>query len=100
MSMLTTQSDARPEEFSGRTRTNHPVESLALFLGILLLFTVVTTIFLWQWIPYLHSALIGPPEDNMQDFWNTWRLRETPTGMPTSNVSPAWEWIDSGSITT
>jgi hypothetical protein len=37
-----------------------------------LLFTVVTVIFFWQWMPYLTSALIGPPEDNMQDFWNTW----------------------------
>jgi len=23
-------------------------------------------------MPVLHSALIGPPEDNMQDLWNTW----------------------------
>ena len=51
---------------------NHAVESLALLFGVLLLFTLVTTIFFWQWVPYLNSALIGPPEDNMQDFWNTW----------------------------
>jgi hypothetical protein len=59
-------------EFSGRTRANHPIEFLALFLGVFLLFTVVTVIFFWQWIPDLHWALIGPPGDNMQDFWNTW----------------------------
>jgi hypothetical protein len=64
--MLTTRSDSRAEEL------NHPVKSAALFLGVLALFTLVTTIFFWQWMPDLHSALIGPPEDNMQDFWNTW----------------------------
>ena len=72
MSSLTARSDAQAEEFSGRTRLNRPVESLALFLGPFLLFTVVTAIFFWQWMPYLHLALLGPPEDNMQDFWNTW----------------------------
>ena len=54
------------------SRANHPVESLATLLGVLLLFTLVTTIFFWHWVQYLNSALIGPPEDNMQDFWNTW----------------------------
>lgn len=29
-------------------------------------------ILFWPWMPHLHSALIGPPEDNMEDFWNTW----------------------------
>lgn len=37
-----------------------------------MLFTVATTIFFWQWMPYLNSALIGPPEDNLQDFWSAW----------------------------
>ena len=54
------------------SRANHPVESLATLLGVLLLFTLVTTIFFWHWVQYLNSALIGPPEGNMQDFWNTW----------------------------
>lgn len=45
---------------------------LVLLLGILAVFAFVTLVFFWQWIPYLDSALIGPPEDNMQDFWNTW----------------------------
>ena len=54
------------------SRANYPVESLVTLLGVLLLFTLVTTIFFWHWVQYLNSALIGPPEDNMQDFWNTW----------------------------
>ena len=69
---MTFHSNARAEGSSGRIRANHPVEALALFLAVLLLFILVTTIFFWQWVPYLNSALIGPPEDNMQDFWNTW----------------------------
>ena len=35
-------------------------------------FGVLTLIFFWPWISHLSSALIGPPEDNMQDFWNSW----------------------------
>src|SRR5262249_14719929 len=31
----------------------------------------MTAILFWRWMPHLNSALIGPPEDNMQDFWNT-----------------------------
>ena len=70
--MLISHSSVLAKEYPGRTRAKHPVESLALFSGVLLLFALVTTIFFWQWVPYLNSALIGPPEDNMQDFWNTW----------------------------
>jgi len=70
--MLTSCSDSRTEGLSGRPRPNHPAESLALCCGVLLLFTGVTVIFFWQWLPHLNSALIGPPEDNMQDFWNAW----------------------------
>ena len=33
------------------SRANHPVESLATLLGVLLLFTLVTTIFFWHWVP-------------------------------------------------
>ena len=29
-------------------------------------------LFFWPWLAHLSSALIGPPEDNMQDFWNSW----------------------------
>jgi len=69
---MSCHSNAGAKDSLRRLRVNHPVNSLARFLGVLLLFTLVTTIFFWQWAPYLHSALIGPPEDNMQDFWNTW----------------------------
>jgi hypothetical protein len=35
-------------------------------------FTALTAILFWPWIAHLSTALIGPPEDNMQDFWNSW----------------------------
>src|SRR6266446_7515636 len=50
----------------------HPSESLVMALMIFFLFVTVTLVFFWQWLPHLHSALLGPPEDNMQDLWNTW----------------------------
>jgi hypothetical protein len=42
------------------------------FLGLFALFAAATAILFWPWMLHLSSALIGPPEDNMQDFWNTW----------------------------
>jgi hypothetical protein len=48
------------------------LRSIAVFAGIVLLFTAATVIVFWRWMPFLHTALIGPPEDNMQDLWNTW----------------------------
>jgi hypothetical protein len=36
------------------------------------LFTTVTAAVFRQWLPHLGSALIGPPEDNLQDLWSTW----------------------------
>ena len=68
--MTTTR--ARAVQFSKHNLAKHIGESFVQFLGIFLLFIVVTAILFWQWMPYLHSALLGPPEDNMQDFWNTW----------------------------
>jgi hypothetical protein len=53
-------------------RAKQGAQSLATFLGLFALFAAITAIVFWQWIPHLHSALIGPPEDNMQNFWNTW----------------------------
>jgi len=70
--MLTYHSNDWAKKPSENTRANHVVESVVLFLRIFLLFSVVTAIFFWQWIPHLDSALIGPPEDNQQEFWNTW----------------------------
>jgi hypothetical protein len=67
------------------TTLDHPAEatqSLSLFslsgpLRLLLVlggFTLLTVLFFWPWAAQLSSALIGPPEDNMQDFWNSWHV--------------------------
>lgn len=37
-------------------------------------FTLLTAILFRPWLATLSSALIGPPEDNMQDFWNSWHV--------------------------
>ena len=43
-----------------------------LFWSVLVFFCVVALVFFGRWLPHLAHALIGPPEDNLQDFWNTW----------------------------
>lgn len=44
-----------------------------LRFGLVLLVYVALTVFVFRsFIPHFDSALIGPPEDNLQDFWNTW----------------------------
>jgi hypothetical protein len=45
-----------------------PLRILAVLGGFILL----TAIFFWPVLAQLSSVLIGPPEDNMQDFWNSW----------------------------
>jgi hypothetical protein len=35
-------------------------------------FILLTILFFWPLLGHLSSALIGPAEDNMQDFWNSW----------------------------
>jgi hypothetical protein len=35
-------------------------------------FAVLTILFFWPLLGHLSSTLIGPAEDNMQDFWNSW----------------------------
>jgi len=44
-----------------------------LRFGLVLLVYIALTVFVFRnFIPHVGSALIGPPEDNLQDFWNTW----------------------------
>lgn len=49
-------------------RLHGPVRLALVLTG----FTLLTAAFFWPWLAHLSSALIGPPEDNMQDFWNSW----------------------------
>ncbi len=50
----------------------HMSLSLPRWLITLTGFSALTALFFWPWVSHLSSALIGPPEDNMQDFWNSW----------------------------
>ncbi len=70
--MLTDKPPLPANDIRARNWSNLPVQSFGLFLKVFLFFSAITVIFFWPWMPYLNSALIGPPEDNMQDFWNSW----------------------------
>lgn len=37
-------------------------------------FILLTIVFFRPWLGQVSSVLIGPPEDNMQDFWNSWHV--------------------------
>ena len=39
---------------------------------VALVYSALTVFVFFNFIPRFNSALIGPREDNMQDFWNTW----------------------------
>jgi hypothetical protein len=41
-------------------------------LKVFALFVLLTFACFYYWFPYFGTSLIGFPEDNMQDFWNTW----------------------------
>ncbi|HTF33087.1 MAG TPA: hypothetical protein VK714_05220 [Myxococcota bacterium] len=69
---LTSLSSTRTEGTADRSSMPGAAAFLARGLGVFLLFAAATAILFWQWMPHLHSALIGPPEDNLNDFWNTW----------------------------
>jgi hypothetical protein len=45
---------------------------LPRWLAALAGFTLLAAIFFWPWLARISTVLIGPPEDNMQDFWNSW----------------------------
>lgn len=44
---------------------------LPRWLAALAGFTLLAAIFFWPWLARISTVLIGPPEDNMQDFWNS-----------------------------
>ncbi|MGH6878711.1 MAG: hypothetical protein ACREHV_15220 [Rhizomicrobium sp.] len=46
--------------------------TIGRFAIVFTLFAIATALIFWPVTIHLHSVLIGPPEDNMQDFWNSW----------------------------
>ncbi len=51
---------------------NHIGKGAACLAAVFGIFALATALVFWPSIAHLHTALVGPPEDNMQDFWNTW----------------------------
>src|SRR5579871_655587 len=68
---------ARERGFEART-----IRRSATFLLVLFGYTALTLLFFWQVLPHLSSALLGPPEDNLQDFWNSWYWAQGHEGSP------------------
>lgn len=50
------------------------VGSVAGALAVFVLFSLVTLIFFRSQVVHLNSALLGPPEDNLNDLWDSWYL--------------------------
>jgi hypothetical protein len=46
-------------------------DAIVSFGAVVALYSLITTIAFRDVAPYLNSALLGPPEDNLQDFWTT-----------------------------
>jgi hypothetical protein len=61
-----------PEPCPRALNARRPIAVIAELLAVVLLLSVATALIFRQWLPHLGSALIGPPEDNMQDLWNAW----------------------------
>lgn len=53
-------------------RASSWVQLVIDFLAVLLFYTCVTILFFSGVMHQLEFSLIGPPEDNMQDLWNSW----------------------------
>jgi len=47
-------------------------QQIAMFAAVFAAFTLLTAALLWPWMGHLSTELIGPVEDNLQDFWNSW----------------------------
>jgi hypothetical protein len=54
------------------------IRTLGVGAAVFCLFAAATALVFWAWLPHLSTALIGPPEDNLQDFWNSWYAAAAP----------------------
>ena len=55
-----------------------------IFLLVSLLYLLTIALYFHPYFSNFTGALIGPPEDNMQDFWNTWYSQITLDKDPTA----------------
>ncbi len=57
---------------AGMRRLVPPIQGLLRLALVFSLFVLITAVFFKPWIEHISTILIGPPTDNMQDFWNSW----------------------------
>lgn len=57
-------------------RSIHRNRWLCSFPTASLVYTVILLAFFYPYFGTFSSSLIGPPEDNMQDFWNSWYFQK------------------------
>ena len=107
--MISAQETAvgRPDYQRGPSGSRAIGASVLHFLSVFALFTALTVVFFWRWMPHLDAALIGPPGDNLQDLWNSWytvfahrpgefwftRLLRLPEGTPLAYHSFAYPQV-------
>ena len=60
------------EKNVGGAKNPNMAVNLARLGGSFILYAMVTLVFFWALLPHVDSALLGPPEDNLQDLWNSW----------------------------
>ena len=53
------------------------LSAIWVFLLVSALYTLCIVIYFYPYFPIFSEALIGPPEDNMMDFWNIWYSQVT-----------------------
>ncbi len=107
-----------PESAEGQREREHDHErrpsgsrtmgaSALRLLSVFALFCGLTVAIFWRWMPHLDAALLGPPGDNLQDFWNSWytvfghqpghfwftRLLRFPEGTPLAYQSFAYPQV-------
>jgi hypothetical protein len=78
--LVTTLDDAQgsfhhsPARNTPYLKTTGTIAAIIGFLAVVLVYSLATAALLWPLLEHLSSALIGPPEDNLNDFWDTWYL--------------------------
>jgi hypothetical protein len=66
---------------------NGIIYALSIFLLVSIVYLAIIFLYFHSYFSVITKALIGPPEDNMLDFWNTWYSQLTLDNHPQSFFS-------------
>ena len=72
--------DFAPHHTAAEMREFATLRQMVVFLAVLAGYAALTVLLFWQVLPHLSSALLGPPEDNLNDFWNSWYVLQKHPG--------------------